>query len=63
MRLYALALLALAARAEAAADPARYIKADLVSETMSPKPGSTIVIGIQMTPRPGWHGYSEQPGR
>ncbi len=64
MRFALLALLALARaiRADAAADPARYIKADLVSETMQPKPGSTILIGIRMTPQPGWHGYWSNPG-
>jgi DsbC/DsbD-like thiol-disulfide interchange protein len=64
MRLGLPVLLALAAsvRANAAADPARYLKAELVSETMHPKPGSTILIGIRMTPKPGWHGYWSNPG-
>lgn len=64
MKLAVLALLALAAavRAEAAADPARYLKADLISETAGPRPGSTILIGIRMSPQPGWHGYWSNPG-
>ena len=64
MRFAALALLALAAamRADAAADPARYLKGELISETTNPKPGSTFYIGIRMTPKPGWHGYWSNPG-
>jgi len=59
-----LALLGLVAavRADAAADPARYMKAELVSESLHPKPGSTILIAIKMTPKPGWHGYWSNPG-
>lgn len=57
----ALALLA-AAPAFAAADPARYMPAELIAESQTPKPGNTILVGFRMTPRPGWHGYWSNPG-
>lgn len=47
----------------AAADPARYIKADLIVESMTPRPGATMLVGIRMAPRPGWHGYWSNPGQ
>lgn len=57
------ALLLLAASpACAAADPARYMPAELITETLRPKPGSTILVGFRMTPKPGWHGYWSNPG-
>jgi len=59
----ALALLVLAAGpATAAADPAKYIRAELIAASAAPRPGSTILVGIRMTPRPGWHGYWSNPG-
>ena len=45
----------------AAATP-QYIQATLVSESMTPRPGSSILLGLQMNPRPGWHGYWSNPG-
>lgn len=56
--------LALAGLASAAhpAEPARYMTADLVAETQAPRPGSTVLLGFRMTPRPGWHGYWSNPG-
>lgn len=63
-RSLALFLLALVAgvRASAAADPARYMTAELLVESPAPKPGSTVLVGFRMTPRPGWHGYWSNPG-
>ncbi|MEO8176803.1 MAG: protein-disulfide reductase DsbD domain-containing protein [Sphingomicrobium sp.] len=61
MILAALALIFVADTASAA-DPAKYINAELIAESAVPRPGSTILIGIRMTPRPGWHGYWSNPG-
>ncbi len=33
------------------------IEPTLVAETDMPKPGSTVRIALQMSPKPGWHGY------
>lgn len=56
------ALALLAAPVFAAADPARYMPAELVAASMAPKPGSTILVGFRFTPKPGWHGYWSNPG-
>jgi DsbC/DsbD-like thiol-disulfide interchange protein len=45
-----------------AADPAKYMSAQLVADTQSPKPGGTILVGFSMIPQPGWHGYWSNPG-
>ena len=46
-----------------AADPARYMTAELIAASATPAPGSSsILVGIRMTPRPGWHGYWSNPG-
>lgn len=59
----ALVLLVLAAGpATSAANPAKYIRADLIAASAAPRAGSTILVGIRMTPRPGWHGYWSNPG-
>lgn len=34
----------------------------LVSETTSPRPGSTVRIALRFVPRPGWHSYWSFPG-
>jgi DsbC/DsbD-like thiol-disulfide interchange protein len=57
-----LALASIASAASAAADPARYMSAAIIAESDDPKPGSSILVGFQMTPRPGWHGYWSNPG-
>lgn len=59
----ALSLLLGAGPVAAAADPARYIKADLIVESKTPRPGATMLVGIRMAPRPGWHGYWSNPGQ
>jgi DsbC/DsbD-like thiol-disulfide interchange protein len=58
---FIVALLA-AAVASAATDPTRYMPAELIAGTLDPAPGRTILVGIRMTPRPGWHGYWSNPG-
>ncbi len=62
MRLALGALVLIAGQASAAADPAKYIRAELIAESAAPRPGSTTLIGIRLTPRPGWHGYWSNPG-
>lgn len=39
-----------------------HIRATLVAETATPRPGSTVTLAIQMRPEKGWHGYWENPG-
>jgi DsbC/DsbD-like thiol-disulfide interchange protein/cytochrome c biogenesis protein CcdA len=34
----------------------------LVSETGRPATGSTVTLALVMSPRPGWHGYWQNPG-
>jgi len=36
--------------------------AELIAESLSPAPGTTILVGIRMKPKPGWHGYWSNPG-
>lgn len=56
------ALLVAIAGPATAAEPAKYIRADVIAASSAPRPGSTILVGIRMTPRPGWHGYWSNPG-
>lgn len=57
MTLLALLLVCVApARAE------NNIQAQLVAESRAPKPGSTVMLAIDMRPAPGWHGYWKNPG-
>lgn len=46
----------------AAADPARYMPTQLIAQSLQPQPGSTILLGFRMVPKPGWHGYWSNPG-
>lgn len=62
IRLFLALLLIGASSASLAADPARYMDAELIAESLSPAPGRTILVGLRMTPRPGWHGYWSNPG-
>lgn len=57
-----LAALVVVAGPAAAADPAKYIAAELIAESATPRPGTTVLIGFRMTPKPGWHGYWSNPG-
>ena len=45
-----------------AADPARYMTAELVGASPVPAPGSTTLSGIRFSPKPGWDGYWSNPG-
>lgn len=60
--LLALFLIAWSGAAFAAADPADYMPVELIAESRSPEPGSTILVGFRMKPKPGWHGYWSNPG-
>jgi DsbC/DsbD-like thiol-disulfide interchange protein len=53
---------AMAATTAQAADPARYMPAELIAESLVPVSGSTILVGLRMRPRTGWHGYWSNPG-
>lgn len=57
-----IAALGLAFAAQASAARPHFIDVRLVSESSAPKPGASVLIGLQMTPRPGWHGYWSNPG-
>ena len=54
-------LLAAPALAESAAT-LPHTTVELVSETVTPAPGSRITIGLVLTPAKGWHTYYEHPG-
>jgi thiol:disulfide interchange protein len=38
------------------------ITAALAAESQTPVPGSTVLLAIDMQPKPGWHGYWRNPG-
>ncbi len=38
------------------------ITATLAAESQTPAPGSTVMLAIDMQPKPGWHGYWRNPG-
>ena len=38
------------------------VPARLIAESDSPAPGTTVTLAFVMTPKPGWHGYWENPG-
>lgn len=56
-----LAGLTVLASPAAAASP-QYIHATLISESITPRSGQSILVGLQMNPEPGWHGYWSNPG-
>ena len=57
-----LAALVPAAPAVGGPQPAAYMHVALVAETLAPRPGSSVLVGLKMTPRPGWHGYWSNAG-
>lgn len=57
-----IAAFAVALPAAAAAARPYHIDARLVTETAAPKPGRIMLVGLQMVPQPGWHGYWSNPG-
>lgn len=40
----------------------RNIAASLTGESQAPAPGKPVTLAFVMTPKPGWHGYWENPG-
>lgn len=61
-QVFGVAALCVGSPAAAAADPAKYMPAQLVAETLQPRPGSTILLGFKLAPKAGWHGYWSNPG-
>lgn len=57
-----LGALASALAAPAAAARPHFIDVRLVSASSAPKAGHTILLGLEMIPQPGWHGYWSNPG-
>jgi DsbC/DsbD-like thiol-disulfide interchange protein len=47
---------------QAVAARPHYIDARLVTESDAPRRGGSVLIGLQMRPKPGWHGYWSNPG-
>ena len=39
-----------------------HIRAQLAAESLAPKPGSTVMLAIDMQPDSDWHGYWKNPG-
>ncbi len=40
----------------------RHLAMQLVAESVTPAPGTTVTLAIAATPQPGWHGYWQNPG-
>jgi thiol:disulfide interchange protein/DsbC/DsbD-like thiol-disulfide interchange protein len=55
-------LLLMMAGAGTAQTPPNNVPATLVAETLTPAAGSTITVAIRFDPKPGWHGYWQNPG-
>ena len=51
-----------AARAQGLAPGERAMAVELVAEDPMPAPGETVTLALAMSPKPGWHGYWENPG-
>src|SRR4051812_24327317 len=49
-------------RARAAGAPGDLVKAELVADVASIKPGEPFTLGILLTMKPGWHVYWKNPG-
>lgn len=62
LRIAGLLLVLVTTPAAGPAKPGGYIDAELITQTLNPRPGSTIWIGLRMTPQAGWHGYWSNPG-
>ncbi len=59
LTLLALVLLAPAARAQA---PADLVRAELLAEPASLRPGEPFTVGVRLTMKPHWHTYWRNPG-
>ncbi|MBP6380305.1 MAG: thioredoxin family protein [Sphingorhabdus sp.] len=60
LRLLLLCLALLTAQASLAQE--LNVPGRLVAETDAPAPGSTLTVAFHFEPKPGWHGYWENPG-
>src|SRR6266566_8520361 len=50
------------ARAEGPPDPKDLVKAELVAETASLAPATTLWVDLHLAIKPGWHVYWRNPG-
>ncbi|MBI3551374.1 MAG: hypothetical protein HY077_02545 [Elusimicrobia bacterium] len=57
-----LALLILAFPLAAAGNPPSHVKAELIVEQDSIKPGGSATVGVRLTMKDGWHTYWRNPG-
>ena len=39
-----------------------HIRVSLLTSTERPRPGQTFLVGLRLTPDPGWHSYWSNPG-
>ncbi|HEX8667661.1 MAG TPA: thioredoxin family protein [Allosphingosinicella sp.] len=62
LALFAALIAAPAARAQTLAPGEKAMAVSLVAETAAPAPGGRVTLALVMKPRPGWHGYWENPG-
>ncbi|MEQ1549781.1 protein-disulfide reductase DsbD domain-containing protein [Sphingorhabdus sp.] len=60
LRLLLLCLALLTAQASIAQE--LNVPGRLVAETETPAPGGTLTVAFHFAPKPGWHGYWENPG-
>lgn len=58
-----LALAGFASTVPVAVANAHHISVELIAESTAPEPGHSVLIGLQMRPQPGWHGYWSNPGQ
>jgi thiol:disulfide interchange protein/DsbC/DsbD-like thiol-disulfide interchange protein len=59
---FCLVMLFAAASAHAQLPAEPNVPAVLRAETNAPAPGQNLTVAFVMTPKPGWHGYFENPG-
>jgi thiol:disulfide interchange protein len=58
--LFVLLLFGADARAQLGSE--RHMDVQLRSETQKVRPGSSVTLAVLMKPKPGWHGYWQNPG-
>lgn len=46
----------------AAAARPHFIDVKLIAGSNAPRAGETVLVGLEMVPQPGWHGYWSNPG-
>ena len=60
--LLGLCAITLAQGAVAQAARPNHIRAELIAQSLDPRPGGAVNLAIVFTPDPGWHGYWQNPG-